>query len=174
MMNDDHLCISRCRLIELNTLNSSPTPVLQDTDMPTVQHQWFHAFGISFQMEQRSTRTRRTKLLSLIRVLMAQATTRRPKPRGLRCLWKPSSARPVLARRKARSSVDIYNLFFITIVVMYIKRLLRRASYILKRLICVWLFNYFTHALLEKFNNKRSELKYLSNFRKINQTRFYD
>jgi len=77
MMNDDHLCISRCRLIELNTLNSSPTPVLQDTDMPTVQHQWFHAFGISFQMEQRSTRTRRTKLLSLIRVLMAQATTNR-------------------------------------------------------------------------------------------------
>ena len=69
---------------------------------------------------------------------------------------------------------DIYNLFFITIVVMYIKRLLRRASYILKRLICVWLFNYFTHALLEKFNNKRSELKYLSNFRKRNQTRFYD
>ena len=29
---------------------------------------------------------------------------RRPKPRGLRCLWKPSSARPVLARRKARPS----------------------------------------------------------------------
>ena len=68
---------------------------------------------------------------------------------------------------------DIYNLFFITILVMYIKRLLRRASYILKRLICV-LLNSFTHALLEKFNNKRSELKYLSNFRKRNQTRFYD
>jgi hypothetical protein len=28
--------------------------------------------------------------------------------------------------------------------------------------------------LLEKFNNKRSELKYLSNFRKRNQTRFYE
>ena len=67
--------------------------------------------------------------------------------------------------------MDIYNKFFITINVMYIKRLLRRASYILKRLICVF---FFTHALLEKFNNKRSELKYLSNFRKRNQTRFYD
>jgi hypothetical protein len=32
----------------------------------------------------------------------------------------------------------------------------------------------YTHELLEKFNNKRSELKYLSNFRKRNQTRFYD
>jgi len=31
-----------------------------------------------------------------------------------------------------------------------------------------------SHELLEKFANKRSELKYLSNFRKINQTRFYD
>jgi len=31
-----------------------------------------------------------------------------------------------------------------------------------------------THVLLEKFNNKRSELKHLSNFRKRNQTRFYD
>jgi len=30
------------------------------------------------------------------------------------------------------------------------------------------------HELLEKFNNKRSESKYLSNFRKRNQTRFYD
>src|SRR6185312_8976918 len=29
---------------------------------------------------------------------------RRPKPRGLTCPWKPSSARPVLARRKARPS----------------------------------------------------------------------
>lgn len=31
-----------------------------------------------------------------------------------------------------------------------------------------------TQILLEKFFKKRSELKYLSNFRKRNQTRFYD
>jgi hypothetical protein len=31
-----------------------------------------------------------------------------------------------------------------------------------------------THELLDKLSNKRSELKYLINFRKINQTRFYD
>jgi len=30
------------------------------------------------------------------------------------------------------------------------------------------------HVLLEKLSNKRSELKYLSNFRKRNQTRFYN
>jgi hypothetical protein len=39
-------------------------------------------------------------------------------------------------------------------------------------LICVGRLK-VTHELLEKFNNKRSELKYLSNFRKRNQTRFY-
>jgi len=59
----------------------------------------------------------------------------------------------------------------------YIKKLLGIPSYILKRvvcLICVCLDLKSTHVLLEKFNNKRSELKYLSNFRKRNQTRFYD
>jgi hypothetical protein len=30
------------------------------------------------------------------------------------------------------------------------------------------------YKLLDKLFNKRSELKYLINFRKINQTRFYD
>ena len=58
----------------------------------------------------------------------------------------------------------------------YIKKLLRIPCYILKRVfitLCLKLQD-ITHALLEKFNNKRSELKYLSNFRKINQTRFYD
>jgi len=38
----------------------------------------------------------------------------------------------------------------------------------------VFLDRKLTHVLLEKFSNKRSELKYLSNFRKRNQTRFYD
>jgi len=33
---------------------------------------------------------------------------------------------------------------------------------------------YETYKLLEKLFNKRSELKYLINFRKRNQTRFYD
>jgi len=33
---------------------------------------------------------------------------------------------------------------------------------------------YKTHELKEKLNNKRSELKYLNNFRKRNQRRFYD
>ena len=32
----------------------------------------------------------------------------------------------------------------------------------------------YTYELLEKLFNKRSELKYLINFRKKNQTRFYD
>jgi len=31
-----------------------------------------------------------------------------------------------------------------------------------------------THELLDKFSNKRSELKHLSSFRKRNQTRFYN
>jgi len=31
----------------------------------------------------------------------------------------------------------------------------------------------YTYELLEKLINKRSELKYLIKFRKINQTRFY-
>jgi len=31
-----------------------------------------------------------------------------------------------------------------------------------------------THELLDKLNNKRSELKHLINFRKINQMRFYN
>ena len=50
-------------------------------------------------------------------------------------------------------------------------------GYILKRvnnLICVRESKELTHELLDKFNNKRSELKYLSNFSKRNQTRFYD
>jgi len=33
---------------------------------------------------------------------------------------------------------------------------------------------YAGQKLLEKSNNKRSELKYLISFRKTNQTRFYD
>lgn len=32
----------------------------------------------------------------------------------------------------------------------------------------------WTYKLLDKLSNKRSELKYLISFRKINQTRFYD
>jgi hypothetical protein len=57
----------------------------------------------------------------------------------------------------------------------YIKKLLGIPSYILKRADCFNLcYKFFTHVLLEKFNNKQSELKYLSNFRKRNQTRFYD
>lgn len=60
----------------------------------------------------------------------------------------------------------------------YIKRLLGMPSYILKRdykQFNLWYVREkYTHELLEKFNNKRSELKYLSNFRKRNQTRFYD
>jgi hypothetical protein len=59
----------------------------------------------------------------------------------------------------------------------YIKRLLGKPSYILKRYedyIVLGRERKLTHALLDKFNNKRSELKYLSNFRKRNQTRFYD
>jgi len=51
-------------------------------------------------------------------------------------------------------------------------------SYILKRVQNKFVFGHssinITHKLLNKFNNKRSELKYLSNFRKKNQTRFYD
>jgi len=38
----------------------------------------------------------------------------------------------------------------------------------------VYEFSDDIHELLEKFNNKRSEPKYLNNFRKRNQTRFYD
>ena len=60
----------------------------------------------------------------------------------------------------------------------YIKRLLGiPLLYIKER---TWTFNKNLNSaaevdeLLEKFNNKRSELKYLSNFRKRNQTRFYD
>jgi hypothetical protein len=54
----------------------------------------------------------------------------------------------------------------------YKKKLLWSHSYISKRdnLTCVLL----TYELLDKLINKRSELKYLSNFRKINQMRFCD
>jgi len=47
--------------------------------------------------------------------------------------------------------------------------------YVLKEIFLgiMYVMNY-TYELLEKFFNKRSELKYLINFRKKNQTRFYD
>jgi len=67
--------------------------------------------------------------------------------------------------------------FYIIYIGKYIKKLLGMPGYILKRvnnLICVRESKKLTHELLDKFNNKRSELKYLSNFRKRNQTRFYD
>jgi hypothetical protein len=70
------------------------------------------------------------------------------------------------------NDIELIFLYYKYSIGKYIKRLLGIPSYILKRLICV--LRDFTHELLEKFNNKRSELKYLSNFRKRNQTRFYD
>ena len=73
---------------------------------------------------------------------------------------------------------DIHLVFLYNIYIgKYIKKLLGMPGYILKRvnnLICVRESKKLTHELLDKFNNKRSELKYLSNFRKRNQTRFYD
>ena len=70
------------------------------------------------------------------------------------------------------NDIELMFLCYINSIGKYIKRLLGIPSYILKRLICA--LRDFAHELLEKFSNKRSELKYLSNFRKRNQTRFYE
>ena len=75
-------------------------------------------------------------------------------------------------------NIIFLNYFFYSLE-KYIKKLLGIPCYILKRdwkksfNLCIRKKN-FTHELLDKFNNKRSELKYHSNFRKRNQTRFYD
>jgi len=63
---------------------------------------------------------------------------------------------------------------YLFILYKYIKELLRISSHILKRVYLNYVLSRNTYALLEKFINKRSELKYLSSFRKRNQMRFYN
>ena len=75
---------------------------------------------------------------------------------------------------------EMFLYYFFYSIEKYIKKLLGIPGLYIKErleinhLICVLKIKKFTHVLLDKFNNKRSELKYLSNFRKRNQTRFYN
>jgi len=70
----------------------------------------------------------------------------------------------------------IYKKVYILYIYEYIKRLLWKIVLCIKEMNLVIMFLRFqrTYELLEKLFDKRSELKYLINFRKRNQTRFYD